>query len=65
MTEEQLLTSSEAAEALGVKPETIRKYVSLGALIPVKRAGRNFFHPQAVELLKDRPHPGRPKKQQA
>jgi len=59
---EQLLTSAEAAEILGVKPETIRKYVSVGILVSTKRAGRNFFHLQAVESLKDRPRRGRPRK---
>ena len=56
-----LITSEEAAKELGVKPESIRKMVSKGQLTPVHRAGRNFYNPEDVELLKGRPRPGRPK----
>ena len=54
---ETLLTTREAAEVLGVAPQTIARWVETGRLSPALRApglrGSMFFRPGDVDALKE------------
>lgn len=53
--QEVLLTTREAAELLGVAPQTIARWVESGRLVPTLRApglrGAMFFERAAVDAL--------------
>ena len=54
---ETLLTTKEAATALGVAPQTIARWVDTGKLTPALRApgvrGPMFFRDQDIDALKE------------
>jgi excisionase family DNA binding protein len=58
---EYTLTAKEAAEVIGVSGSTIRRYVMLGKLTGLMRAGAWFFKPEMVNGFKRTPR-GKPKK---
>jgi excisionase family DNA binding protein len=60
-----LLTTTQAAELLGVQPQTIRKMVYRGRLKGYKFGGALAFHAADIYRAKDRPGPGRPAKRAA
>ena len=53
--EETLLTTSEAAAALSVSPQTISRWVSIGRISPVRKLpgvrGAFLFDPTDIETL--------------
>ena len=57
MTTPRLLTLAEFADALRLSPHTIRKYVRLGKLQPVRICRRLLFAPQDVERLIEESRP--------
>lgn len=61
-TKEMLLTSKEAAEFLGLEPNTIPKYVRRKLLVPYSQVGRSFvFSKSECERFKEtRRSPGNP-----
>ena len=54
---ETLLTTKEAAAALGVAPQTIARWVDTGKLTPALRGpgvrGSMFFRDQDIDALKE------------
>jgi len=54
---ETLLTTKEAAAALGVAPQTIARWVDTGRIVPALRGpglrGSMFFRAQDVDALKE------------
>jgi excisionase family DNA binding protein len=62
---EHLLTTEEAAERLGVTAARVRQLILSGQLPARKFAKVNMIDARDLELVKDRPKAGRPRKGQA
>jgi hypothetical protein len=62
--EVKIYTVEEAATELGVSVTTIKTYVRLQQLIPLRKVGRNWiFTQEAIDACKAIPrHPGGPRK---
>lgn len=60
----QIYTVEEAAAELGVSVTTIKTYVRLKQLIPLRKVGRNWiFTQEAIDACRTIPrHPGGPRK---
>lgn len=62
---DNLLTTEEAAKRLGVTPARVRQLILSGQLPARKFAKVNMIDAQDLELVKDRPKVGRPRKAQS
>ena len=62
---DNLLTTEEAAERLGVTPARVRQLILSGQLPARKFAKVNMIHARDLELVKNRPKVGRPRKTQS
>lgn len=62
MSFNELLTTAQVADLLGVKPDTVKRYIHRG-LIKASKFGRDWLiAPEAVEqYAKTRRKPGRPR----
>jgi excisionase family DNA binding protein len=62
---DNFLTTEEAAQRLGVTPARVRQLILSGQLPARKFAKVNMIDARDLELVKDRPKVGRPRKAQA
>jgi len=62
---DNLLTTEEAAERLGVTPARVRQLILSGQLPARKFAKVNMINARDLELVKNRPKVGRPRKAQS
>lgn len=60
---EHLLTTEEAAQRLGVTAARVRQLILSGQLPAKKFAKVNMIDARDLELVKDRPKAGRPRKE--
>lgn len=62
---EDLLTTQQVAERLGVKASRVRQLVSAGKLLPLRLSPKvHLFDPDVIKAYEEEPKPqrGRPKK---
>jgi len=57
-----LLTTTQAADALGVTRKAVHQLVRRGTLKAARHGNAFSFLPADIERAKKRPHPGRPLK---
>ena len=56
MSDSELLSPGEAAERLGVTVKTLRRWVDLGHLAPVRTPGGHYrYRSDEIEAIRDAP----------
>ncbi len=63
MNPHERLTVSQAAERLGLSPQRVRE-LCVSGIIKAEKFGRDYaIDPRKLDAAKDRPKPGRPRKE--